>query len=285
MNKALDSELTVSILGLGIMGQVIASHLEHDGLLAASWNRSTKNDVPRFNADIHAAVSSARVILIVVIDGSAVDEIIDSILPDLGPDHIVVQCATVRPEENIAASQRTKASGARFVEALMGGSEVAVLQRKLPLYLGGDKNTVDALDPILASFSNKRLYVGEVGSASVAKLAMNLNLAMQLEALCESYAYAVSNGLTDDQYFEVLRNNTGWNFLCEYKEPKLRQRDYAAQFSLKNMLKDVRLALDTERTDHGLDLLKQTEKIYAAAEQAGLGEEDMIALYKRINNN
>ena len=285
MSETLDSQLTASVLGLGIMGRAIAAHLQQDSLLAASWNRSARKDAPQFNADIHVAVSSARVILIVVIDGAAVDQVIDLILPELGPEHIVVQCATVKPAENIAAAKRVEDSGAQFVEALMGGSEVAVLQRKLPLYLGGDSNTVEVLDPILACFSNKRLYVGEVGSASVAKLAMNLNLAMQLEALCESYAYAVSNGLTDDQYFEVLRNNTGWNFLCEYKEPKLRQRDYAAQFSLKNMLKDIRLSLETEQTDHGLALLKQTEKIYAAAEQAGLGEEDMIALYKRINNS
>lgn len=165
----------------------------------------------------------------------------------------------------------------------MGGSEVAAVQRKLPLYLGGEKKVVDYLDPMLERLSPARLYVGEVGKASVAKLAMNLNLAMQLEALCESYAYATSNGLSDDQYFNVLRNNTGWNFLCEYKEPKLRQKDYAPQFALKNMLKDVRLALATDHSKAGLSLLKKTEQIYAAGEAAGFGDEDMIALYKLIN--
>jgi 3-hydroxyisobutyrate dehydrogenase-like beta-hydroxyacid dehydrogenase len=107
---------------------------------------------------------------------------------------------------------------------------------------------------------------------------------MQLEALCESYAYATSNGLSDDQYFNVLRNNTGWNYLCEYKEPKLRNRDYEPQFSVKNMLKDIRLALATDKTDEGMTLLKKTEAIYRTADDSGLGEEDMIALYKMLNN-
>ena len=48
------------------------------------------------------------------------------------------------------------------------------------------------------------------------------------------------------------------------------------------MLKDVRLALDTDKTDEGMRLLKQTESIYQAGEKAGLGDEDMIALYKLV---
>ncbi len=277
------SNKKVSVLGLGIMGQAIAAHLQKDGLLAATWNRSSKPDAPCFQENILEAVSEADVILIVVIDGQAVSDVLDQILPVLNTNQIVIQCATVKPDENIACYQRCMERSIPFIEALMGGSEQAVLDRKLPLYIGGDKAVFESVDSILSCFSPKRLYVGDVGKASVAKLAMNLNLAMQLEALCESYAFAISNGLYDDQYFDVLRNNTGWNYLSEYKEPRLRNKNFAPQFALKNMLKDVRLALSTDNTSHGLRLLKETERIYAAGEKAGLGEEDMIALYKLIH--
>ncbi|MEQ8290486.1 MAG: NAD(P)-dependent oxidoreductase [Gammaproteobacteria bacterium] len=284
MNEPLPEDLKVTVLGLGIMGRALAMNLHEDGMLAACWNRSPRTGVPMYVEDLGEAVASASVLFIVVIDGAAVLELVDKISPMLTNEHIVVQTATVKPQENIEASKRVESAGANFVEALMGGSEVAAVQRKLPLYLGGEKELADYLDPVLALLSPARLYVGEVGQASVAKLAMNLNLAMQLEALCESYAYAIANGLNDDQYFDVLRNNTGWNYLCEYKEPKLRQRDFAPQFALKNMLKDVRLALATDTTRSGLSLLKATEKIYAAGDKAGLGEEDMLALYKLIND-
>lgn len=284
MIKPLPDDLKVTVLGLGIMGRALAMNLHEDGMLAACWNRTPRTGMPMCFEDLGEAVASARVIFIVVIDGAAVLELVDRISPMLTNEHIVVQTATVKPQENIEASKRVEAAGANFVEALMGGSEVAAVQRKLPLYLGGEKELADYLDPVLALLSPARLYVGETGQASVAKLAMNLNLAMQLEALCESYAYAIANGLNDDQYFNVLRNNTGWNYLCEYKEPKLRQRDFAPQFALKNMLKDVRLALATDKTSGGLALLKATEKVYAAGDKAGLGEEDMLALYKLIND-
>jgi 3-hydroxyisobutyrate dehydrogenase len=278
------NDFKTAILGMGIMGEAIADNLEQDGLLSATWNRTEKQGAPKFYNSIEETVSKANILFILVSDGIAVSNVLDLIEPVLTADHIVVQCATVKPEENINFDKRVHASGAAFIEALIGGSKVAAVERKIPLYLGGDAETVNYLEPILAKISAKRIYVGKVGTASIAKLAMNLNLSMQLEALCESYAYATSNGLSDEQYFNVLRNNTGWNYLCEYKEPKLRQRDFIPQFSVKNMLKDVRLALATDNTDKGMSLLKKTETIYAAGEEYGLGDEDMIALYKMINN-
>ncbi|MGH8120242.1 MAG: NAD-binding protein, partial [Gammaproteobacteria bacterium] len=116
------------------------------------------------------------------------------------------------------------------------------------------------------------------------KLAMNLNIALQIEALAESFAYAERAGIDADTFFNVLKNNTAWNRLSDVKEPRLRHKEFSAQFSVKNMLKDVRLALATEKTDHGLALLAAGEKIYARADENGLGNDDMISLYKLLND-
>ena len=280
MNASSESRQSCAVLGLGIMGKVIADNLEGDGLLTASWNRTPRPAAPKFFASIEEAISEARILFMVVRDGQAVSDVLNLIELVLTSQHIVVQCATVTPEENIEFKNRVEACNANFVEALIGGSKVAAIERKIPFYIGGKKEVVEKIEPVLAKISAKRIHVGTVGTASVAKLAMNLNLAIQVEALCESYAYATSNGLDDDQYFEVLRNNTGWNYLCEYKEPKFRTRDYAPQFSVSNMLKDVQLALATDKTDSGMSLLKKTESIYQACNEKGWGDEDMIALLK-----
>jgi len=274
------NKLNCAVLGLGIMGRAIADNLEEDGLLTASWNRTPQSTAPKFVESLEEALSKAKVLFIVVRDGQAVSDVLDLIEPILTNEHIVVQCATVIPDENIEFNKRVEARKANFVEALIGGSKIAAVERKIPFYIGGKKEIVEKIEPVLAKISAKRIHVGAVGAASVAKLAMNLNLAIQVEALCESYAYAISNGLNDDQYFEVLRNNTGWNYLCEYKEPKLRARDYTPQFSVGNMLKDVQLALATDKTDSGMSLLKKTESIYQACDEKGWGDEDMIALLK-----
>ena len=282
MNANSKNGLECAVFGLGIMGRAIADNLEADGVLTASWNRTPQPPAPEFIESITDAVSKASLLFIVVRDGQAVSDVLDLIEPALAKEHIVIQCATVIPEENIEFKIRIENLGANFLEALIGGSKVAAINRKIPFYIGGKKEVLEIAEPVLAKISSKIIHVGAVGAASVAKLAMNLNLAIQVEALCESYAYAISNGLNDDQYFEVLRNNTGWNYLCEYKEPKFRTRDYSPQFSVKNMLKDIQLALDTDKTDGGMQLLKKTESIYQSGENKGWGDEDMIALFKQI---
>lgn len=273
-----------AVFGLGIMGRAIADNFEEDGLLTASWNRSPQPDAPKVCASIEEALSKARILLIVVNDGPAVSEVIDQMKPFFTDEHILVQCATVKPDENLDFKNRVEECGATFIEALIGGTKLHIVNRTAALYQGGCNDAIARVEPVLEKISGKRLHVGEVGTASVAKLAVNLNLAVQVEALCESYAYAISNGLNDEQYFDVLRNHASWNGLAAFKEPKFRDRNYEPQFSVKNMLKDVRLALETEKTDKGMALLKKTEAIYAACEESGLGEEDMIALYKMVHH-
>ena len=274
----------VAVLGLGIMGTAIANNLEQDGLLSATWNRSSKPGVPKFKPSISDTIRDSELILILVTDNKAVSEILDLIQPCLSTQHLVIQCSTVNPQSNIGFQQRTEKTGARFIEALIGGSKGAAIARKIIFYTGGDKTQVDRAQPILAKISANVVYVGEVGKASAVKLAMNLNLAMQIEALCESFAYAERAGLDAETFFNVLKNNTAWCRLVDYKEANLRDKEFSPQFSVKNMLKDIRLALETDRTDNGLTLLKAAEKIYSTAEAAGLGEDDMIALYKLLNN-
>ncbi|OGT29118.1 MAG: hypothetical protein A2W28_00835 [Gammaproteobacteria bacterium RBG_16_51_14] len=276
--------MRTAVFGLGIMGRAIAKNLAEDGLLAAAWNRTPQPGFPEFVPLAEEAAGKAGILLVLVRDDQAVADVLAQIEPALTGDHIIVQCSTVRPDSNREFKKRSEGKGVAFVEALIGGSKLAAINRKMIFYTGGDQEVLTRVEPVLSVLSDKRVHVGAVGMASVAKLAMNLNLAIQVQALCESYAYAKSMGLNDDQYFTVLRNNTGWNGLCEVKEPKLRNQEFSPEFTVKNMLKDIRLALQTDCTDRGMALLQKVESIYHEADTAGLGEEDMIALYKQIND-
>lgn len=275
----------VAVLGLGIMGLAMARNLDEDGLLAATWNRSGKPGTPKFRASVTDAVGDSEFILILVTNDQAVSDVLEKILPALDKRHLVIQCSTVKPASNIQFQHRVEKTGARFMEALIGGSKGAAINRQIIFYTGGDKNDVKRAEPVLAKISANRIHIGAVGKASAVKLAMNLNIAMQVEALCESFAYAERAGIDSDTYFKVLKNNTAWNRLSEYKEPKLRDMDFSPQFSIKNMHKDIRLALETDGTDNRLTLLSALEAIFTRAGDAGLGEDDMLALYKLLKNH
>jgi 3-hydroxyisobutyrate dehydrogenase-like beta-hydroxyacid dehydrogenase len=280
-----DNSPKVAVLGLGIMGDAMARNLDQDGLLATTWNRSAKSGFPKFMSSVHDAVQGSDIILILVTDDQAVADLLDSIEPDLGKQHLIVQCSTVKPASNIQFYKRVKKTGAHLIEALIGGSKGAAVNRQIVFYTGGDKPDVQRAEPVLSRISAKCIYIGEIGTASHIKLAMNLNIALQVEALCESFAYALHAGIDAETFFNVLKTNTAWNRLSEYKESKFREMDFSPQFSVKNMHKDVRLALETDGPDNRLTLLFALETIFARAEAAGLGEDDMIALYKLLQDH
>ena len=281
---SLDRKPQAAVLGLGIMGEALARNLEQAGLLGAAWNRSPRPEFLHYTPALHDVLKDCEFLLILVTDDQAVADVINNMEADLGPRHLVIQCSTVNPASNIKFQQQVEKRGAHFIEALIGGSKVAAVERQIILYTGGDAAQVQRAEPILAAISAKRIHIGEVGKASAIKLAMNLNIAMQVESLCESFAYAVRAGIDPETFFTVLKNNTAWNRLSDVKEPKLRQHEFSPQFSVRNMLKDVRLALATDKTDHGLALLAAVEKIHARADENGLGNDDMISLYKLLND-
>jgi 3-hydroxyisobutyrate dehydrogenase-like beta-hydroxyacid dehydrogenase len=262
----------ITVAGLGIIGRAWAQNLYHDGLEVRGWNR-TKKDVPFYTQDLAEAVRDAEMIIIVVADPPAVSALLDTIVPNLKAGQLVVQSSTISAEWTERFAQRVESAGADFLEAPFTGSKPAAEARKTVFYVGGEEAVLTRARPVLERLSAHILYIGARGTASSLKLAMNLNLALMAEALGESLTLARQCGIPDDKFFDALHLNVGKSGLSELKEPKLRGGDYSAQFSLKHMDKDLRLALESVA---GLNLptAQALKSFYNQAMAASLGEDD-----------
>jgi 3-hydroxyisobutyrate dehydrogenase-like beta-hydroxyacid dehydrogenase len=272
--------MMIAMLGLGIIGAAWARNLQADGSAVRCWNRTPK-DFPGFVPTAAAAVDGAEFIVICVADPPAVQSILDAVLPHLKPGQVVIQSSTISAKWSREFARQVEAAGAMFLEAPFTGSKPAAEQRKTVFYLGGDPALVERCRPLLARLSSTMLHIGPVGSASSLKLAMNVNIAGIAQTLCESLALARAEGISDDTYFDALRVNASRSGVSDLKEPKLRARDYAPQFSVKHMAKDLRLALETAAAD-GLPMGQATQALntYDAALAAGWGDDDFIGLMR-----
>lgn len=271
---------STAILGLGIIGERWARNLLADGVPLATWNRTPK-DFPGFVADPADAVRGAEFVILVLADPASVDEVLTRIEPALGPSHLVIQSTTISPEWTLKFAERVRATGARFLEAPFTGSRPAAESRKTVFYLGGDAETLAEAEPLLARISSTRMHIGPLGAGSALKLAMNMNIAMVMEALSESLRFARASGIDDAVFFEALRVNSSRSGVSDLKEPKLKAGDYAPQFSLKHMGKDLRLALESAE---GLALpqLRALAAQYEKGLSQGLGEEDFSVLTRLL---
>lgn len=274
--------MKIAVLGLGIIGGAWAKNLIADGHEVRCWNRTPK-EFPNFTPSIQKAVSGAEAIFVLVSDPAAVQSVLEQILPELQPDQLVIQSSTISAEWTLKFAQIVRGTGATFVEAPFTGGAVAAEKRQTVYYLGGDSAVVERARPFLKSIAGGIQHIGPLGTASTLKLAMNLNLAGIAQTLCESLTLCRAAGISDETYFEALSRNSSHSRVSDQKEPKLRQREYSPQFSLKHMGKDLRLALETAaslsltlgQTAH----LKQT---YDRGIEAGWKEEDYIGLVRYL---
>jgi 3-hydroxyisobutyrate dehydrogenase-like beta-hydroxyacid dehydrogenase len=271
---------STGILGLGIIGSIWARNLHADGLLAGAWNRTPQPAFPAWKDSPAAVAEAAETLIVVVADPPAVASVLESTLPRLGPRHLVIQSSTIDPASSRRFTAMVGRRGAAYVEAPFTGSKPAAEQRQTVFYLGGDVAAIARAETVLSHLSQKRFVIGAPEQATILKLATNLQGALQLEALCEALAWARRAGISDDVYFDALRSHAVWSGLAQLKEPKLRRRDYAPQFSVKHMLKDMRLAVAA--AGGALPLAPAVAERLRLAADRGWADEDFAALYKNL---
>lgn len=271
--------MNIGIIGLGIIGGVWARHYHAAGVLAGAWNRTPQPDFPQWQDTPEAVARAADVVQIVVADPPAVRAVIGRILPVLGPGKVVLQSSTIDPQSSDEFRALVTATGARYLEAPFTGSKPAAEQRQNVFYLGGDAALVAAMEPLLALISVTRFHIGDHKQAATLKLAMNLNIAAQMQGLIEALVLARRAGISDDIFFGAMEKNVGYSGLTKLKEPKLRAGEFSPQFSVKHLLKDMRLASRANGCED-FPVLDTLRDRLAAAERAGWGDEDFSALIK-----
>ncbi|HWL17065.1 MAG TPA: NAD(P)-dependent oxidoreductase, partial [Opitutus sp.] len=254
------------------------------GRLAASWNRTPKPDVPGWRNSPEEVAAAADVIQIVVADPAAVESVIDRIVPRLGPGKVVVQSSTIDAASSARFEERVAKTGARYLAAPFTGSKPAAEQKQTVFYLGGDRALMAELDELLALISSKRFIIGTNEQACTLKLAMNLNIAAQMQGLAEALTMVRHAGVSDDIFFDALSQNVSYSGLSKLKEPKLRAADYSPQFSVKHLHKDLRLASATAGCSD-FPLLDAVREALKTAEARGMGDEDFSAIIKLLEQD
>jgi 3-hydroxyisobutyrate dehydrogenase-like beta-hydroxyacid dehydrogenase len=271
---------TIGVLGLGIIGLPWARRYNEAGRLVGAWNRTPKADVPCWMDSPRKVAAAADATHIVVADPPAVSTILDAILPALGPGKAVVQSSTIDPASAAEFEARVCATGAIYVESPFTGSKLAAESGNVVFFMGGKAAGLEAVDPLLALVSQARFRLADVRQSATLKLAMNLNIAAQMEALSESLTFAQAAGIDSEFFFQALSKTVAQSGLATLKKDKLRTLDYSPQFSVKHMHKDMRLAAAVAQGK--LPLLDTVRGCLAKAEQQGMGDDDFSSLIRLL---
>ncbi|HAF03908.1 MAG TPA: hypothetical protein DIT76_07765 [Spartobacteria bacterium] len=271
----------VGVIGLGIIGSRVTETLRQKGFHVFVWNR-TPQPVPNFVGAPAEIAEMCDFVQVFVSDDDALLQVAEDLVPALAPRHIVLAHSTVSPHSMVAAAEIVESRGARFIEAPFTGSKTAAEKGELLYYVAGDDAALREARPILEASGKEIIVIGEIGQATVIKIATNMVTAASVQAAAEALALVQAVGLPMEKFVEAMRGNASHSTTLALKLPKIIEANFEPHFSMKHMLKDMQIA-SRLGLSHQLEL-----GVTAAARdrlleqmQRGYGDDDYSAVARK----
>lgn len=268
----------VGVIGLGIIGARVAKNLRKAGFDVYVWNRTPK-DEPQFVQSPRILAETCQVLEIFVANDAAILETIENLLPALTPQHLLIAHSTISPETINEIAARIAPSGAHLIDAPFTGSKGAAEKGQLVYYVAADPADLERAKPILEATSRHIVYFDNLGDASLVKIATNLITASIVESLSEAVAITEKAGVDPKKLAEAIEFNACRSGVTDMKLPAVLKRDFEPNFSVMNMLKDSRLALQlAEIFKLELPVTETMNQILARADEKGWGAKDFAII-------
>ncbi len=272
----------VGIIGLGIIGSRIAAALRKRNLQVFVWNRTPKLE-QNFVGSPAEVAEVCNVIQIFVADDEALLEVVRQLSPALNAHHIITAHCTVAPESMRAAAELALRRGARFLDAPFTGSKMAAENGQLVYYIAGDEAALKQVRPILEASSKEIVFLGEkIGDATVMKVATNLITAATAQVAAEALALVRKAGIAPELFTRAMKSNASNSTTIEMKVPMMLAHDFDPHFSVKHMLKDVRIGLKmAENYRLQLPATTVSREVLLAEMKQGRGDADYASVAQR----
>jgi len=279
--------VTVGFVGLGVMGQPMALHLQRAGTGLLVWNRSPERTVPLREAGADVAGSAAEVfercdlVLLMLANGTVVDSVLGRGEDGFGvrvAGRTVVHMGTTPPAYSQRLGADVERAGGAYVEAPVCGSRGPAEAAQLVTMLAGGAE-VERVREVLAPTYRQSVVCGAVPAASSMKLAVNVFLIALVTGLAESVNFAERQGLDLATLREVLDGGQMASVVSRAKLAKLAADDLSVQAGLSDVLYNNVLITDAARASGAATpLLDECHRLFAEAERLGHGGLDMIGV-------
>jgi len=280
----------LGFVGLGAMGGRVVKRLLEAGYSVTGYNRTRERAQWLLDAGMHwgetprAVVEASDVIFTMVTDTKALSSVMEGaqgILAGLKPGNVFIDMSTVNPAISKQLAERVAATGARMLDVPVSGSVITLEQGNLSLMVGGEQAVFEQVKPILLAIGPKITHMGANGQAVLMKIAINLNLQVQMLGLCEGLALAEKGGIPRELALEAMLNSAVASPMLKYRAPFILQMPAEAWFNVNMMQKDMLLALEMGRElDVPLPLVASSNEYLTAARALGLEQQDFAVVYK-----
>ena len=288
MSFKLSSETRIGWIGTGVMGISMLGHLMKQGYAATVYNRTrSKAQVALDNgaswADSPKAVAEqSDVVFTIVGFPQDVEEVYFSengILAGVQSGSILVDMTTTKPSLAQRIYETARPKGVGSIDAPVSGGDVGAKNGTLSIMVGGDKEEVDAIMPLLELMGKNIIYEGKAGSGQHTKMCNQITIAGTMIGVCESLLYGHKAGLDLDVMLQAISGGAAGCWTLSNLAPRIVKRNFDPGFYVEHFIKDMEIALEEAKAlKLSLPGLALVHQLYKAVEAQGHGRKGTHAL-------
>ena len=282
--------MKIGFIGLGIMGESMSWNIvkKHDDTVYVFDFVKEKTELLASRGAVACSDSvelarNSDVIISMVPKSGHSRSVYMGILGELDSTKTCIDMSTIDPSVSVEIAEMVKKTGAGFIDAPVVKSKPAAEAGKLGIYVGGDKETYEAMRPILLYMGENVKHMGENGKGLVMKICHNALVSQIQNGVNETISLAGKNGISVMDYAEAISYGGGQNFYLDSKKTAIGKEDYTTAFSVENMAKDVNICMNlAEECGLSMPGEQAAAQVYEKALEQGYGEEDFCATIKVV---
>jgi 3-hydroxyisobutyrate dehydrogenase-like beta-hydroxyacid dehydrogenase len=272
------------------MGKPMGMNLLKAGFPLTVWNRTASRADElvaagaKFSQSPRELAADSEFVISIVSDPPALEEVLwgqNGAMQGFKRGSIYSDSSTVSPSLARKVATACDERGVRFLDAPVTGGDWGAKKGELVFMVGGDAATLTDAEPVLRVLGKKWFHLGPNGAGQTIKLAMNLILALEVDALAEALALVTAAGLQGEKLVEVMQSSMARSGVLDVKSQNLLKGDYTPSFPLRLMHKDMRLALELAQQTHvELPATAAAYKTYSTVKEAAKEDLDYSAVMK-----
>lgn len=247
--------LNVGFVGLGIMGAPMCGHLINGG---HNVFVSTRSKVPEAIAQTKAVVcktpaevaQKADIVITMVPDTPDVEKVLfgeNGIAHGISKGKVVVDMSSISPIDTKVFAKKINDLGAEYLDAPVSGGEVGAKNAALTIMVGGKEETFNRVKPLFELMGKNITLVGANGDGQTAKVANQIIVALNIEAVSEALLFAAKAGADPAKVRQALMGGFAASRILEVHGERMINRTFNPGFRIELHQKDLNLALQSAR--------------------------------------
>ena len=278
----------IGFIGLGIMGRPMARNLMDAGYSLTVYDvvGSAMEEVVGYGAkpaSSSAEVASAAPVVITMVPDSADSEAAilgpNGVLEGASEGSVVIDMSSIAPASSQKIAAACEAQGVEFLDAPVSGGEPGAIDGTLAIMVGGKKEVFDAHIGMLEIVGASIVLCGDYGAGNTTKLANQIIVAANIEAVGEALTLASKAGLNPQTVFEAIRGGLAGSNVLNAKGPMMIEGNFEPGFRIALHNKDLNNAIQTgKELGVALPVTSIVQQMIVSLMNEGKGNKDHSAI-------